>query len=365
MAMRILLTCFAVLLLAIAVACSGERGSSSSLSLEPVASSDAPLSQSADIALVSEGVACVIDSFEVQIHCRDRRNLIVGVFGSEGDGPGEFRGLSVVERGPNGTLAAIDHELGRTTLFEPFGARLSETSMPSGFVPHKLMGNRLFGVDFSATYASRSPGGPIDFVIAEVDLSSGGVLWTRTGLSEIVGTECGTVGQGWPRPRGGYVFWACASELVFLDHKDAGSATVVISPTYFEELPNERDARDYLTSIRSLGGDVSLPESMTDAYLRDFRSKPKQWHLASTTALGFDSQGRLWVGTTRDRDTYSYLDIWAGTEYVKTVRIRDRLIGYDLLGGTLAALVERAPGREGIARRAIDWYSIDRLDVGS
>ena len=171
--------------------------------------------------------------------------------------------------------------------------------------------------------------------------------------------------MGWPRPEGGYVFWACARELVFLDHEDSVSATVVISPTYFEEMPNDRDARAYLSSVRHLAGGVSLPKSTTDAYLSDFRSKPKPWHLASSTALGFDSHGRLWVGTTRDRDTFSYLDIWAGSEYVETVRIRDRLIGYDLLGATLAALVERAPGSDGIARRAIDWYSIDGLDVGS
>ncbi len=363
--LRILSTSVAVPTMAIAIGCSDGAGSSSFHSLDPVASSDAPLSWSADIALVSEDVACVINSFEVQIHCRDRNNLVVGVFGREGDGPGEFRGLSVVERGPNGTLAAVDSELGRVTLFDPFGKRLSETPIPGGFVPHKLAGNRLFGVDLSATYASRSPGGPIDFALAEVALTSGEVLWTRTGLSEIAETECGNIGMGWPRPDGGYVFWACARELVFLDHEDAVSATVVISPTYFEEMPNDRDARAYLYSVRHLAGGVSLPKSTTDAYLSDFRSKPKPWHLASSTALGFDSQGRLWVGTTRDRDTFSYLDIWAGSVYVETVRIRDRLIGYDLLGTTLAALVERAPGSDGIARRAIDWYSIDGLDVGS
>jgi len=37
-------------------------------------------------------------------------------------------------------------------------------------------------------------------------------------------------------------------------------------------------------------------------------------------------------------------------------------MGYDLLGSTMAALVERQPDRDGIARRAIDWYRIDGLD---
>ena len=37
-------------------------------------------------------------------------------------------------------------------------------------------------------------------------------------------------------------------------------------------------------------------------------------------------------------------------------------MGFDLLGSTLAALVERAPGPDGIARREIDWYRIDGPD---
>jgi len=61
------------------------------IALEPVASSPAPLSYNDDIALVTEELACVINSFEFQIQCGDRSGAIVGVFGSEGDGPGEFR----------------------------------------------------------------------------------------------------------------------------------------------------------------------------------------------------------------------------------------------------------------------------------
>ena len=54
-----------------------------------------------------------------------------------------------------------------------------------------------------------------------------------------------------------------------------------------------------------------------------------------------------------------------GTDYAGTVRIRDRLIGYDLMGSTLAALVDRAPGPEGVSARAIDWYDIDGIEFGS
>ena len=82
-------------------------------------------------------------------------------------------------------------------------------------------------------------------------------------------------------------------------------------------------------------------------------------------SLAFDNGGRLWIGTTRDRDAFSYLDVWVGTDYAGTVRIRDRLIGYDLMGSTLAALVDRAPGPEGVSARAIDWYDVDGIEFGS
>ena len=46
------------------------------------------------------------------------------------------------------------------------------------------------------------------------------------------------------------------------------------------------------------------------------------------------------------------------------LRIRDRLMGYDLMGSTLVALVERKPGPDGIAQRATDWYDIGALEIG-
>ena len=57
--------------------------------------------------------------------------------------------------------------------------------------------------------------------------------------------------------------------------------------------------------------------------------------------------------------------MWIGADYAGTVSIRERLLGFDLLGSTLVALVERRPGPDGIALRAIDWYQIDGLQLGS
>ena len=53
--------------------------------------------------------------------------------------------------------------------------------------------------------------------------------------------------------------------------------------------------------------------------------------------------------------------MWDGPAYLTTVEIRDRLVGYDLLGNVLVALVERQPDRDGIAARGIDWYEVPQF----
>lgn len=65
-----------------------------------------------------------------------------------------------------------------------------------------------------------------------------------------------------------------------------------------------------------------------------------------------------------ERDAFSYFDIWTGTDYAGTVRIRDRLMGYDISDPTLAALVERPPDENGDAHRATDWYDIGEVEFG-
>ena len=348
---------------ATAVGCFSKSDDHPFVDLVPVATSEAPLSENSDVALVTENVACVVDSYLHQIHCGHRTGEVVGVFGNKGQGPGEFGGHMLVERGPGGVLGVVDVGLARLTLFEPSGTLLSDTPMPSGFTGHKLVGNRLFGSDFATFFASTRPASDgFNPGIAEVDARSGSVVWRRASISDVVETECGRVGLGWPSPGGGYVFWACDHELVFLESKDAPSATVVASPTYFEELPTERDVDAYRSDLMSLAGNMSAAMSAMEPYLTRFRERPKKWFLTSDSPFGFDSLDRLWVAITRDRETFSYFDIWIGTEYVGTVRIRDRLIGFDLLESTLVVLVERVPGPNGIAWREIDWYRIDALD---
>lgn len=46
-------------------------------------------------------------------------------------------------------------------------------------------------------------------------------------------------------------------------------------------------------------------------------------------------------------------------KYLGSVSVRDRVVGYDFLGSTLAVLVERQePDSVGLFPRHVDWYRI-------
>ena len=193
--------------------------------------------------------------------------------------------------------------------------------------------------------------------------SSGEVLWERTDLAGAVGRECFTGAVGALTPSGGLVFEVCGDELAFFAQRDAPTAIVVASPSYVETLPNERDMSDHMENITGVGRYGGMSDSAIAAIVAEFREKPKEWIL-KRAAFGFDHQNRLWVATTRDHDAFSYFDIWTGTAYTGAVRVRDRLMGFDIFGSTLVTLVERTPGEDGIGERAIDWYDLGKVGDG-
>ena len=164
-------------------------------------------------------------------------------------------------------------------------------------------------------------------------------------------------------PAGGLVTTACEHELVFLDPFAVERASVVAAPNYFAALrPNDRDVEAYLDGLARIGGGSGfLSPAQKEVYAAEYRERPRRWFL-SQTSLAFDGESRLWAAITLGRDAFSYIEIWIGTRYAGTVRIRDRLMGFDILGSTLVALVERKPDRYGIAQRAIDWYDISEVE---
>lgn len=357
-------TVAAALLAASTAGCAEEITDPYVVALAPATSTEARLSEVDDIALVSELVVCAVDSYETQVRCTDRAGLRVGVFGRRGEGPGEFGDVSAIERGPDGTVAIIDLRMRRLSSYTPDGAMVSQVGMPPRFAPHSVAGSSVFGIGVEWPDGAVGDGGT--WVTKEVDAVSGELRWERPDIEDLAETSCGKVRKGWPDGEGGLVFWACQAELVFLADRAGTQASVVASPMYYEALPSQRDVDRFVEGLARMGniGGGSASSAAFEAYADEFKKTPKRWFL-TPAPIKFDHEGRLWVATTRDRDTYSYLDVWSGQTYIGTVRIRDRLLGYDLLGTTLAALVERTPDRHGIATRAVDWYEIPPLDFGS
>ena len=60
---------------------------------------------------------------------------------------------------------------------------------------------------------------------------------------------------------------------------------------------------------------------------------------------------------------YSYLDVYDPGEaaFIGSIRVDDRIMGFDVLGSTLVVVVERPlspDDPDGIAERAVDWYDL-------
>ena len=116
---------------------------------EVIGTAALPLSENEAVALLAdERIACVADSYETQVRCVDVEGAVVGVFGQQGEGPGEFGSPASLARGEEGTVGVHDGDLGRFTVFEPSGAYVSEVRAPVGlFVPLRSFGTVLSGVE--------------------------------------------------------------------------------------------------------------------------------------------------------------------------------------------------------------------------
>lgn len=320
------------------------------------------------VALATEATACVFNDYETRIHCMDRGGVRAHVFGRPGGGPGEFRTRPRnVTRGPGGTVAVIGYDW--VGLFEPSGRFVAEARVPlniglSASADSVLMGSQL---EFDR------PSRVINTRHLEVDVATGEILWERyfpasmaaqadcpPRVSRSSGRTHATMGSARRFPSGGMVFFAlCRGQLLFLSHPDDESGIVMQPLLYTLEYPTGRDVERYLEGCESPASRVlGLP-----CEVERYRRTPKHYGIH----YWVDDRDRLWVLTDRDREEYSYLDVYAGPEFSGSVRVRHRAVGYDVLGSTLAVLVERPVGPEdddGIPDRGIDWYDINELEFG-
>ena len=365
--MKAVLTPAAAALLALVGACGRDDADGEPIfTPEIIGTADLPLSESDEVALLAdERVACVFDSYETQVRCVDAEGAVVGVFGREGEGPGEFDAADLV-RGEAGTVGVHDPGLGRFTVFEPSGAYLSEAPVPvSTFEPHRSFGAILSGV--SVDIAAMLAGGTSGSLMTryDVNVASGEVVREEASPAGPWDVACGEVVWGIPDRADGWVFVACEGHLIFIG--DTREATVVRAPTYLAEPPDERDVarrREMLMAINMANG---FPAATgLDEFLESYRATPKKYFLSTADQL-VDAANRYWIATQRDTHEWSYLDVYENAEYAGSVRVRDRLRGFDLFGSTLVALVERQVGpddADGVPDRALDWYEIGDLGLG-
>ncbi len=335
-----------------AAACSANEAEPGDLTLLPaefIAAVEVPLSVSESVALVDSSTACVVDSYETRIVCVRSDGSTVGAFGREGEGPGEFDGALSLIRGPGGALGVFDGGGSRATVFQPDGTILNSARAPFLFAPMAP-----FAQSVTGSHSVRVDGSHRT-VVTELDAESGEELWERRLLhpSELgIPMECERgYSTGALGPAGRMAFGTCQSVLVLWDGDDVVTFT---DPTYASELPSETDMEIHRERWRLAFG-APPSESMMLAYAE----RPK-WITAGGRSLIYDDWGRLWVALQRDRHEFSYFSIFSDTTHVGSVRVRDRIEGYDLLGSTLAVLVERLPDDPaGIPGRGVDWYRFE------
>ena len=334
--------------------------------LTPLTASPAPLSRWAEVALPTESTACVIDTYESRIHCIHRDGEQTHVFGQRGQGPGEFRYRPQhITRGPDGTVGVIG--MTKMAVFEPSGALVTEVSLPGRVWPAAPIDSVLFGEYREINLAM----GTWDVRHLAIDAGTGEILWERVFPASLAaeadclppvsrsGRRLPTDLRGARRfPSGGMVFTAlCQGKMLFLAHPDDDIGIVVQPPLYTLEYPTRKDVERYLEACRS-------PASMAlglPCEPGQFRAAPKHYGAAYLA----DGQDRLWVLTNRDREEFSYLDIYSGPQFAGSVRVRHRAAGFGVLGSTLAVLVNRPVGPDdpdGFPDRGIDWYDISGLE---
>lgn len=332
---------------------------------EVIGTASVPLSDNNQVALLADGrVACVIESYEDRVHCLDREGVVVGSFGRKGEGPGEFGGAAALVRGEAGTIGVVDYELSRFSVFEPSGAFISSVSLPGvAFSPVASFDTVLTGVSRRLVMPGADDDGPL-VTLYEVNIASGGIVREEMSPAGPWDVECGRVIDGIPDRRGGWAFLACDGYLVF-DGGAGGEATVVRAPTYVEEFPDEAEVarrREEIESFdRSLAELGLEPTESTEDQLERYRSTPKRYYLSTSQHL-FDARNRYWVATHRDLHEWSWLDVYENAEYVASVKVRDRMLGFDVMGSTLVVLVERRLGvgdADGVPDRGVDWYEVE------
>jgi len=155
-------------------------------------------------------------------------------------------------------------------------------------------------------------------------------------------------------PSGDMAFKTCQQDLV-LWRSSADGVTTFRDPTYLAQLPTTREIEDHRDGLERA---FDMPVSESE--LLRYRHTPKGLTITGRPLI-YDSRGRLWVATQRDRERSSFLSVFDDTLYIGSLRVRDRIEGFDVLDSTVAVLVESLGAQPGIGERRIDWYRLKHV----
>lgn len=361
--------------IALFVAACGERIDSAPprVQLDPYASAPSPPSSAREIVLLESGAACVIETYWYRVVCTDSGGASF-TFGHEGEGPGEFTAPTEILRGPAGTIGVVDQRSNRLSTFSLSGEFISSTQPMQG-IPSILTGggpSHTEGTIVATSYrfGLDTGSGPY-YVETEIDTATGVVVWERTFPDEADVVDCSTPAPGSRRHQirlghddgdGGLLFVTCYGEfLVWYADRAADEPAATVRTTYVERYPTEEDVASELRFLNSIPPGRFRP----DVDEEDIRARPKAWYGARVV----DDERRFWaVSHWNSRSdvipAHSYVDMFrladTGPEYTLTLQVVDKVVGMDVVGNTLAALVERDTGGV-IPERRVDWYDVTDL----
>lgn len=325
------------------------------VSLQPIAQVDGiPASRTHSLTLLDGHRACFVDSYRTQVLCRSPNEETVIRIGGEGDGPGEFRAPALLIRGPEQRLGVIDYGLRRLSIFDSAGSLLSTHPVPHLFQPLAAFTDSMV-IGLFERYSDEIRTAPI----AWVSLTSDSVVHQAVFHHQSEATRRlgfgAAMNSGVVNSTGNFVFWVDRYTLARYDG-DGRFLEEFTSPLYSPEEPTQRDLDQFIEGARYIFG-----HRPSERHVNEFRSRPRV-PLIPSRPLRFDSSGRLWVATTRDREEFSYFDVFRSTDLISQVQVRDRILTYDIQDTVLAVLAER-PYRDGTGEYVvgIDWYRIPEI----
>ncbi|MDE2663359.1 MAG: hypothetical protein OXI39_10210 [Gemmatimonadota bacterium] len=359
-----------IALAALLAAACGEPSDSASpyIRLDPYASVVSPPSQRDEVVLLEGGTACVIETYWYRVVCTDPESDSF-TFGTEGEGPGEFTDPSDILRGPAGTIGVVDRRLNRVSMFSPPGQFIASTpglpDLLSYSDPSAVRGT------MTARYRKFDPGAGSSSVQGEIDAATGRVIWERTVPEEADVVDCSTSRAGRDRPplgagysdgSGGLLFVTCLGEfLIWYADRDAEDPTAIVRSTYVERYPSDEDVAALMGWLNSLPAGGFRPFSSEE----EIRERPKVWYGARVV----DDGRRFWaVSHWNSVDdvipALSYIDMFRLTEqgprHALTLQVADKVVAMDVLGNTLAVLVQRDVGGV-IPERRVNWFDVTQV----